>query len=295
MPKSRTKVRFYPAANEGLSCHRALQSDGSQPERILRLFVSFKQPKMSRSDRIRIKTRIINIFKESRQSYGSRRVLKKLQSEGYQLGRYRVRSLMKKLGLRSRRPRRYKVTTNSKHSFPVVSNILDRKFDVTIPDKVWASDITYVWTSQGWLYLAVVMDLFSRQIVGWAADKHMQSKLTIDALAMAYWRRKPCEGLLHHSDRGSQYACSDYQMHLKQYKMTPSMSRKGDCWDNAPVERFFGSLKTERLESYRFATRKEAQIEILDYITYYNFDRLHSTLGYQSPMQYEKEQLQKVA
>jgi transposase InsO family protein len=242
-----------------------------------------------------LNNRIKIIFKESRQSYGSRRVLKKLQSERYQLGRYRVRSLMKKLGLRPRRPRRYKVTTNSKHSFPVVSNILDRKFDVTMPDKVWASDITYVWTSQGWLYLAVVMDLFSRQIVGWASDKHMQSKLTIDALAMAYWRRKPCEGLLHHSDRGSQYACSDYQMHLKQYKMTPSMSRKGDCWDNAPVERFFGSLKTERLESYRFTTRKEAQIAILDYITYYNFDRLHSTLGYQSPMQYEKEQLQKVA
>ena len=242
-----------------------------------------------------LKNRAIAIFNESRQSYGSRRILKKLQSEGYQLGRYRVRSLMKNLGIRPKRPKRYKVTTNSKHSFPVASNLLGRKFDVNMPDRVWASDITYVWTSQGWVYLAVVMDLFSRQIVGWAADKHMQSKLTIDALAMAYCRRKPCKGLLHHSDRGIQYACTDYQDRLKQYKMTPSMSRKGDCWDNAPVERFFGSLKTERLESYRFASRKDAQIEILDYITYYNFDRLHSTLGYQSPMQYEKEQLQKIA
>ncbi|MCJ7624607.1 MAG: IS3 family transposase, partial [Anaerolineaceae bacterium] len=210
-----------------------------------------------------------------------------------QFGRYRVRSLMKKLGIRPRRPRRYKITTNSKHSFPIASNLLDRQFDVGSPDKVWASDITYVWTSQGWVYLAVVMDLFSRQIVGWAADKHMKSELTLDALAMAYWRRKPSEGLLHHSDRGSQYACSDKR--LKQYKMSPSMSRKGDCWDNAPVERFFGSLKTERLECYRFVTRKDAPIEILDYITYYNFVRLYSTLGYQSPMQYEKEQLQKVA
>jgi len=242
-----------------------------------------------------LKNRAIAIFNESRQSYGSRRILKKLQSEGYQLGRYRVRSLMKNLGIRPKRPKRYKVTTNSKHSFPVASNLLDRKFDVNMPDRVWASDITYVRTSQGWVYLAVVMDLFSRQIVGWASDKHMQSNLTIDALAMAYWRRKPCKGLLHHSDRGIQYACTDYQDRLKQYNMTPSMSRKGDCWDNAPVERFFGSLKTERLESYRFGSRKDAQIEILDYITYYNFDRLHSTLGYQSPMQYEKEQLQKIA
>lgn len=242
-----------------------------------------------------LNTRIKDIFKESKASYGSRRTLKKLQSEGYLLGRYRVRSLMKKLGLRPRRPRRFKVTTNSKHSFPVARNLLDRKFNVNMPDKIWACDITYVWTSQSWLYLAVVMDLFSRQIVGWAADKHMKSELTLDALAMAYWRRKPLEGLLHHSDRGTQYACTDYQNRLRQYKMTPSMSRKGDCWDNAPVERFFGSLKTERLESYRFATRKDAQIEILDYITYYNFVRLHSTLGYQSPMQYEKERLQKVA
>jgi transposase InsO family protein len=242
-----------------------------------------------------LKTRIKDIFKESKGSYGSRRVLRKLQSEGHELGRYRVRSLMKKLGLRPRSPRRYKITTDSNHSFPIAANLLDRQFDVSRPDKVWACDITYVWTLQGWLYLAVVMDLFSRQIVGWAADKHMKSELTLDALAMAYFRRKPLEALLHHSDRGSQYACNEYQKRLKQYKMTTSMSRKGDCWDNAPVERFFGSLKTERLESYRFATRKAAHIEILDYITYYNFIRLHSTLGYQSPMQYEKEQLQKVA
>ena len=242
-----------------------------------------------------LKARIKTIFNESKGSYGSRRVLKKLQSEGHQLGRYKVRRLMRDLGLRPKRRRRYKVTTNSGHSYPVAANVLDRKFDVAEANRVWACDITYVWTLEGWLYLAAVMDLFSRQIVGWAMDKRMKNELTLDALAMAYWRRKPPKGLLHHSDRGSQYACHEYQKRLQHYGMIASMCRKGDCWDNAPMERFFGSLKSERLVSCRFATRKAAEAEILDYITYYNFTRLHSTLGYQSPMEYEKEQFLKVA
>ena len=235
------------------------------------------------------------IFKESKGSYGSRRVLKKLQSEGYQLGRYKVRRLMRDLGLRTKRRRRYKVTTDSRHSYPVAANVLNRNFDVAEANQVWVCDITYVWTLQGWLYLAVIMDLFSRKIVGWAMDKRMRNKLTLDALAMAYGNRKPTNGLLHHSDQGSQYACDQYQQRLKDYEMMVSMSRKGNCWDNAPIESFFGSLKSERLASYRFATRKAAQTEILDYIVYYNFARLHSTLGYRSPMQYEKEQLLNVA
>ena len=214
-----------------------------------------------------LKARIKAIFNESRGSYGSRRVLKKLQSEGYQLGRYKVRRLMRDLGLRPKRRRRYKLTTDSRHSYPVAANLLDRKFDIAEANRVWACDITYVWTFEGWLYLAAVMDLFSRQIVGWAMDKRMKKKLTLDALAMAYWRRKPPKGLLHHSDRGSQYACNEYQKQLKHYGMIASMCRKGDCWDNAPMERFFGSLKSERLASCRFATRKAAKAEILDYIT----------------------------
>jgi putative transposase len=242
-----------------------------------------------------LKARIKAIFDESKGSYGSRRVLKKLQSEGHQLGRYKVRRLMRDLGLRAKRRRRYKVTTDSRHLYPVAANVLDRKFDVAEANRVWACDITYVWTQRGWLYLAAVMDLFSRQSVGWAMDKHMEAKLALDALAMAYWRRKPPKGLLHHSDRGSQYACHEYQKQLQHYGMIASMCRKGDCWDNAPMERFFGSLKSERLVSCRFETRKAAETEILDYITYYNFARLHSTLGYQSPMQYEKEQFLKVA
>ena len=242
-----------------------------------------------------LKARIRSIFNEHRGNYGSRRILKQLQYEGHQLGRYKVRSLMRKLGLKAKCPRRYKVTTDSRHSFPIAANLLDRNFDVSAPNTVWTADITYVWTLEGWSYLAVVMELYSRQIVGWAIDKRMKKQLTIDALAMAYWRRKPLKGLLHHSDRGSQYACDEYQKLLNQYGMVASMSRKGDCWDNAPTERFFRSLKSERLVSCRFATRRSAQIEVLDYITYYNFARLHSTLGYQSPMEYEKEQFLKVA
>jgi putative transposase len=242
-----------------------------------------------------LKAMIRAIFNESRGSYGSRRVVKKLQVEGHHIGRYKVRRLMRQLGLKAKAPRRYKVTTDSRHSFPVAANVLDRKFDVNEPNKVWTADISYIWTLEGWLYLAVVMDLFSRQIVGWAMNKRMKKQLTLNALAMAYWRRKPPKGLLHHSDRGSQYACYEYQKRLTHYGMLPSMSRKGDCWDNAPTERFFRSLKSERLVSCRFVTRNAAEAETLDYITYYNFLRLHSTLGYKTPMEYEKEQFRKVA
>jgi len=153
----------------------------------------------------------------------------------------------------------------------------------------------YVWTLEGWLYLAVIMDLFSRQIVGWAMDKRMKVQLAIDALAMAYWRRKPTAGLLHHSDRGSQYACQQYQQLLAHYRMVPSMSRKGDCWDNAPIERFFGSLKSEHLADFRFTTRDMASKEILEYITFYNAYRSHSSLGYVSPMEYERQKMLRVA
>ena len=244
---------------------------------------------------IALRVRIRAIFNESRGSYGSRRIVKKLQSQGHQIGRYKVRRLMRQLGLKAKASMRYKVTTDSRHSFSVAPNVLDRKFDVNEPNKVWTADISYVWTLEGWLYLAVVMDLFSRQIVGWAMNKRMKKQLTLDALAMAYWRRKPPKGLLHHSDRGSQYACHEYQKRLGQYGMVPSMSRKGNCWDNAPTERFFRSLKSERLASCRFATRHSAETEVLDYITYYNSLRLHSTLGYKTPFAYEKELCRKAA
>jgi transposase InsO family protein len=233
------------------------------------------------------------IFKQSHGSYGSRRIAEQLKAEGHRVGRYKARRLMRQLGLKVKISRRYKLTTDSRHSFPVAQNLVNRNFEVGSPNVTWTADITYVWTLEGWLYLAVVMDLCSRQIVGWAMDRRMKKKLTLEALAMAYFRRKPAPGLIHHSDRGSQYACHEYQKRLKQYGMIPSMSRKGDCWDNSPMERFFRSLKSERLAFCRFETRQSARLEVLDYIGFYNADRLHSSLGYLSPMQYEKEQLSK--
>lgn len=240
-------------------------------------------------------TRIREIFRDSKKAYGSRRIMKQLRKEGYDIGRYRIRRLMRKLDLKAKEPRRYKVTTDSNHKYPIAPNLLDRQFQVDSPNKVWITDITYVWTLAGWMYLAVVMDLFSRQIIGWAIDKHMKVKLAIDALVMAYWRRKPQPGLLHHSDRGSQYACDKYQEQLEHYKMIPSMSRKGNCWDNAPAERFFRSIKSEYLSEFRFSSMDMARKEILEYITFYNAYRLHSYLGYVSPMDYEKEKMLKAA
>ena len=215
-----------------------------------------------------IQSRIKALFKLSRKSYGSRRVLKRLREEGHLIGRYKVRRLMRLLGLKAKVRRRYKVTTESRHSFPVAANILNRQFNVTSANKVWTADISYVWTLEGWLYLAVIMDLFSRQIVGWAIDKRIKKQLTLNALDMAFWQRKPMPGLLHHSDRGSQYACYDYQKRLGRYGMIASMSRKGNCWDNAPTERFFRSLKTEWLDGIRFTSRASARMEIVDYIAY---------------------------
>jgi putative transposase len=235
------------------------------------------------------------IFRESKKSYGSRRIVVELQTKGFDIGRYRVRSLMKKLGLKVKSAKRYKVTTNSRHNYPVAPNLLNRQFDVKALNKVWTTDITYIWTFEGWFYLAVVMDLCSRQIVGWAMDKRMKTELAKKALTMAYWRRKPQSGLLHHSDRGSQYASDIYQKQLKEYHMIPSMSRKGDCWDNSPMERFFRSLKSERLSFCKFYTRHEARMEILDYISFYNSSRLHSSLGYLSPMDFEMNNILNVA
>ena len=242
-----------------------------------------------------LEARIKEIFKASKGTYGSRRIVEQLNKEGYDIGRSRAGRLMRKLKLKAKTPKRYKVTTDSNHSYSVAPNLVNRQFTAEAPNKLWATDITYLWTMEGWLYLAVVLDLFSRQVVGWAMDKQMKVQLTLDALAMAYWRRKPEPGLIHHSDRGIQYACDQYQRQLEQFKMIPSMSRKGDCWDNSPMERFFRSLKYEHLLSCKLPTREAAKKETLEYITFYNAYRLHSTLGYKSPMEFEQEELLKAA
>ena len=226
---------------------------------------------------------IKNIFDKSRKTYGSRRLVKALALAGYQVGRYQVRSIMKKRNLEARYPRRFKVTTDSRHSLKVEPNLLNRQFNPEHPNQVWTTDLSYIWTNEGWIYLAVVIDLSFRQVVGWAIDEHMKTSLCIQALQMAYWRKKPSLGLLHHSDRGVQYASADYRQQLKEMGMIQSMSAKGDCWDNSPTERFFRSLKSEHLSYENLKTKEMAKLSIIDYIAFYNGQRLHSTLNYQSP------------
>jgi putative transposase len=231
---------------------------------------------------------IRNIFTESRRTYGSPRVHRELHRRGVFCGKNRVTRLMRKDGLRAKVKRRFKATTDSKHNLPVAGNLVQRNFMPEHPDQVWAGDITYVWTGEGWLYLAVVLDLFSRTVVGWAMDRRMTRHLVMDALKMAIKRRHPARGLVHHSDRGSQYASSDFQGLLSHHGIQCSMSRKGDCWDNAPVESFIGTLKQELIFHKRFHTRAHAKQSIFEYIErFYNRKRLHSTLGYQTPIDYE--------
>jgi transposase InsO family protein len=236
-----------------------------------------------------LRRRMKALFAASRGSLGSRTMMRNLREEGFEIGRDKTRRLMKRLGLKVKRKRKYKVTTDSKHNLPVANNVLNREFSPSAPNQAWGTDITYLWTQQGWIYLAVVIDLYSRRVVGWAIDRRMKKALVIRALMMAINLRKPPPGLICHSDRGSQYASYDYQKLLKQHKMICSMSRKGDCWDNAPVERFFSSLKREWTGDRLYRTRQEAIADVREYVAvYYNSRRLHSTLGYTTPMNYEK-------
>jgi transposase InsO family protein len=228
------------------------------------------------------------IHGDSRRTYGSPRVHASLQDAGYRIGRNRVARLMRNNAIRAKTKRKFRVTTDSRHDHPVAPNRLDRQFEVAAPNTVWVADISYIPTREGWLYLAVVLDLFSRQVVGWAMDQQMPQELTLAALDMAIQRRRPLPGCMHHSDRGSQYAAGDYQKQLAKYGMVCSMSRKGNCWDNAPMESFFHSLKTEQVHHCDYQTRDEARRDIFEYIeVFYNRQRRHSTLGYLSPAQFE--------
>jgi putative transposase len=224
---------------------------------------------------------------DSRRTYGSPRVHASLKAEGYRIGRKRVARLMRENDIRARTKRKFRVTTDSRHDHPVAPNRLDRQFTVEAPNTVWLADISYIPTREGWLYLAVVLDLYSRQVVGWAMDEEMPQELTLAALDMALKRRRPLPGLMHHSDRGSQYAAA-YQARLAEHGIVGSMSRKGNCWDNAPMESFFHTLKTERVHHRDYQTRDEARRDIFEYIeVFYNRQRRHSTLGYLSPVQFE--------
>jgi putative transposase len=229
------------------------------------------------------------LFKQSDRSYGSRRIAKGLRLNGYSVGRYRARSLMRKANIECKQRRRFRITTHSNKAHPVVENVLNREFSVSCPNRVWVADITYLWTQEGWLYISAVLDLFSRRVVGWSIKNHMREELVHDALRMAFGRRKLNGELMHHSDRGCQYTSANYQDMLKKHKITVSMSRKGNCWDNAVMERFFGSLKSERTDGKVYHTREIAKADVIDYIEmFYNSQRLHSALGYLSPMHYEQ-------
>jgi putative transposase len=231
-----------------------------------------------------------DIAKATEDSYGSRRMKEALNILSYPVSREKSRKLMKEADVQVKRRKKYKVTTNSNHKQPVYENVLDRQFDVDRPDQAYVGDITYIWTKEGWLYLAVIIDLFSRKVVGWSMGSRMKAQLVCDALRMAIWQRRPGAGLIVHSDRGSQYASKDYKRLLKAHGFVGSMSRKGDCWDNAVAESFFGSLKQERVHWRNYQTRIDAQQDVLNYISmFYNSYRLHSYLGYVSPNQYEAE------
>ena len=249
----------------------------------------FKRPKSRRSrENEKLKVKILDIFHNSHRTYGAPRIHEELRSLGLSCGRHRVARLMKELGIKAKTKRRFKATTNSKHNLPVAPNLLEQNFEVTAPNKVWASDITYIPTQEGWLYLAVSMDLYSRMVVGWSMGDRITKQLVINAFNMAAKNRPGIEGSIHHSDRGSQYASYEFQNILESYNMLCSMSRKGNCYDNAVVESFFHSLKTEWVHHYRYKTRKEAKASIFEYIEiFYNRQRRHSHLNYLCPADYE--------
>jgi putative transposase len=236
----------------------------------------------------RLLTEIRAFHERSDRTYGSPRITRDLREAGHPVSENRVARVMRAHAIRAKTVKKWRATTNSSHALPVAENTLNRAFSVNAPDRVWAGDITYLWTEEGWLYLAIVLDLYSRAVIGWAMGPRLTAALAQDALTMALWRRKPATGLLHHSDRGVQYAARDYQRLLGEHGIACSMSRKGNCWDNAVVESFFRTLKVERVYHRRYQTRDEAKQDVFQWIeVFYNRQRRHSTLGYRSPAEFE--------
>ena len=236
----------------------------------------------------RLKVEIAASHSASRRTYGSPRIIHDLREEGHRVSRKRVARLMRELGLEGRRKRRFRATTDSKHSFPVAPNLLMRDFDIDAPNTAWVTDITYIATLEGWLYLAVILDLFSRRVVGYAMSDRIDRALVLEALREALVRRPGVCDLVHHSDRGSQYASHDYREALDRAEITCSMSRRGNCWDNAVAESFFGTLKMELLYELPLQTRSATRNAVADYIeVFYNVRRRHSSLDYLSPVEFE--------
>jgi len=227
-------------------------------------------------------------YERSRRRYGSPRIMRSLRKRGTRVSRKRVARLMRHEGLVARPKKRFRVTTQSDHKLPIAPNLLERNFTADGPDRVWVGDITYVWTCEGWMYLAALVDVYSRRVVGWAMRRYLTRELTFEALRRAVELRRPAPGLIHHTDRGSQYASDDYRSLMKQSAMRPSMSRRGDCLDNAMAESFFATLEHELLRFHLFASRSDALDAVAHYIeNFYNPERLHSALDYRSPIEYE--------
>ena len=243
----------------------------------------------SQKDRL-LEVHIKAAFTESRGTYGSPRLTDELDDKGISVGRHRIARLMREAGIQASKPKRFKATTDSKHLSPIAPNLIKRQFDEVgaAPNKLWVTDITYIWTWQGWLYLCVFIDVFSRKVVGWSIDDTMETRMVLDALNMAVARRNPGTGLIGHSDRGSQYASDSYRDRLEKCGITPSMSRKGDCWDNAIAESFFASFKKDLIYRRSWGTKASVEEAVKEWIeVFYNCDRRHSALGNVSPVNYE--------
>lgn len=242
-----------------------------------------------------LREKIVEIHRKSRKTYGSPRVHRDLRKLGDSCGRKRAARLMREAGIKGKQRKRFRRTTQSNHEHPIAENVLNRRFDpkeIGAPNVVWSGDITYIWTLEGWLYLAVILDLFSRRVIGWSMRHTMKAELALDAFQMAVDQRRPSPGVIHHTDRGVQYACREYRKLLTQNGMTCSMSRKADCWDNAVSESFFATLKSELIETRIWETREQARMAVFEYIeVWYNRERLHSSLGYESPVAFEEQRL----
>jgi transposase InsO family protein len=250
------------------------------------------KPSQRELDNQRLDVEIREIYEQNKGRYGSPKITQELRDRGRRVSKNRVARRMRKAGLRSKLRRKFRVTTNSKHHFAVSPNLLERNFTQQAPDKVWVSDITYLATRTGWLYLTVIIDLFSRMVVGWALSSSLGHEMVVTALKRAIRRRRPGKGLVFHSDRGVQYACTDFRKELDKHEFIQSMSRKGDCWDNAVAESFFGIMKCELVYHERYEDHQDTLHSIFEYIeVFYNRQRRHSTLGYLCPSEYEKQKV----
>ena len=249
-----------------------------------------RPPSARTQENLRLETEIKAAHQRTRETYGPQRLQSDLADHGIPASVYRIKRIRRRLGLRCKQKRKFKATTNSSHTLPLAPNLLDRQFAVAAPDRAWVTDITYVATDEGWLYLAGIKDLFNGELVGYAMSDRMTTTLVSQALFRAVAAKRPAKGLIHHSDRGSQYCSHAYRKQLQQFGMQASMSRKGDCWDNAPMESFWGSLKNELVHHRRFATREQATREITEYIEiFYNRIRKQARLGYLSPAAFSQQ------